>query len=157
MVNYLRSIEPTMAIAYRTVETPQDLVWTDVADALVATNHQDNYLIAPTRFVPEMLVHRIDTPIKSGFSVMGMDAPALLYSPGRLAPPNRLYTTALSADWSYLGEGGKTVDKSAEFIHWGKQVMQWVRRSAPAWYRYKSQRLTTKAEAARERGLELVW
>lgn len=57
-------------------------------------------------------------------------------------------STALSAQW---------VDHDAEFVRWGKKVMQWVRRTAPDWYRYKHHRITRKAEAARRAGLEMVF
>lgn len=56
--------------------------------------------------------------------------------------------TSFSVDWR---------DKPADFVRWGKKVMQWVRKVAPGWHRYKHHRITAKAEAARERGMEMVF
>jgi hypothetical protein len=35
--------------------------------------------------------------------------------------------------------------------------MQWVRRVAPGWYKYKHHRITDKAEAARKAGMEMIF
>jgi hypothetical protein len=37
----------------------------------------------------------------------------------------------------------------------GKKVMQWVRTTAPGWHKYKQHRITAKADAAREAGMEM--
>lgn len=114
----------------------------------------DTFLITPARFVTEMKVHHND----QGYAASVTATPALFYSRGRLLDGRRLMTTSLTAEWDHLADDGKTiVEKPAEFVRWGKSVMQWVRRAAPGWYRYKSQRITPKAEAAREAGLEVIW
>jgi hypothetical protein len=154
-VEYLQSLEPTMAIPLRTVETPEALVWKPVAEAL---HDSDNaFLITPSRFVSDMKVHRIDTPLDRGFTASVSATPAIHYSRGRLLKPRRLSSAALSADWTHLAEDGKTVvDKPADFVRWARNVMQWVRRVAPGWYLHKSQRITPKAEEARAAGMEMI-
>ncbi|MEO6771716.1 MAG: hypothetical protein ABI467_01675 [Kofleriaceae bacterium] len=69
-------------------------------------------------------------------------------SRGQLVEQKTLYSTALSVEWD---------DKPGEFVRWGRKVMQWVRRVAPGWHRYKHHRITTKADAARAAGLEMAF
>jgi len=152
MIDYLRSIEPTMALPVRRVATPDELVWKPVEEAL--KEPYDTFLITPARFVSDMKIHRNE----DGYSADVVATPALYYSRGNLVTPQRLMTTSFSADWSHLADDGKTVvDKRADFVRWGKNVMQWVRRVAPGWYRYKSHRITPKADARRQAGMEMVW
>ncbi|HWO26786.1 MAG TPA: hypothetical protein VNO30_48990 [Kofleriaceae bacterium] len=152
MVAYLQSVAPTVALPGRRVARVEDIVWKPIDEAL--REQDDAFLITPARFAPEMKVHRNE----EGFAADVVVTPALLYTRGRLVTPQRLLSTSLSAGWDYLADDQKTVmDKPADFIRWGKRVMQWVRRVAPSWYRYKHHRITPKAEMARDTGMEMIF
>jgi len=49
------------------------------------------------------------------------------------------------------------IDLPSDYIRWGKRILQWARRSAPGTYRSKNYRITSKAEAARQAGMEMIW
>jgi hypothetical protein len=152
LVAYLQSLGPTTAIPVRRVARADELVWRPVADAL--REPDESFLITPAAFAPAMNVHRND----DGFAPDVVTTPALYYARGRLVAPSRLYSTSMSAEWSHLDvETQSTVDKPADFVRWGKKVMQWVRRAAPGWHRYKHHRITPRADAAREAGMEMVF
>jgi hypothetical protein len=151
-IGYLSSIEPTVALAAR-VYPSLDLVRWQPLDTAFASN-EERYLITPSRLAPQ--VRLIPAP-DAGFKVDVVSSPILFYYRGRMLAERRLSATALSAEWTYLADDRATViDKSDDFIRWAKRVMQWVRRAAPGWYRHKAHRITEKAEAARQAGLELI-
>lgn len=151
----LQSIEPVVAIATDPVESPDLLRWQPLVETLRSDGSE--YLIVPSRFLSEVKSYRIDSPVESGFVVDAIRSPVLFYTSGKLRD-NRLATTVVGADWSYLSDDERTtIDKSAEFVRWAKRVMQWVRAASPYWYKYKSQRITEKAERARQAGLEVYW
>lgn len=151
LVAYLQSLGPTMALPHRRVAAAADLIWKPVDEALRETD--DTFLITPAAFVSEMKVHRNER----GYAASAVATSALSYSRG-LIVDQQLYSTSLGAEWSYLADDGKTtIDKPADFIRWAKKVMQWTRRVAPGWHRYKHHRITPKADAAREAGMEMVF
>jgi hypothetical protein len=150
MIAYLQSLGATMAIALRRVPTTSELVWKPIDEAL--RDPDTSFLIAPAELVSQLKVHHD----KDGYLPSVTATPGLIYSRGRV-DGNTLSQTSLSANWSYLDEADKTIDKPAEFVKWGRKVMQWVRRAAPGWYKYKHHRITDKAEAARKAGMEVIW
>jgi hypothetical protein len=112
-------------------------------------------LITPARFIDGVRTTWVEGASDTGYSVDIAKSPVLYYRRGALEDKT-LSTTALSAEWTYLSDDGKTIlDHSADFVRWGKKVMQWVRKAAPLWYEYKAHRLTQKAEDARRAGLQL--
>jgi hypothetical protein len=150
MLAYLQSVAPTVALPVRRVATVEALVWKPIEEALCEPDAA--FLITPARFAPEMKVHHNE----EGFAADVVATPALLYTRGRFVTQQRLSSTSLCADWDYLADDDKTVvDKPADFVRWGKKVMQWVRRVAPGWHRYKHHRITPKAEQARDTGMEM--
>ncbi|MEO6775812.1 MAG: hypothetical protein ABI467_22820 [Kofleriaceae bacterium] len=142
MIEYLRSLGSVMAMPVRTVANVEQLVWRPVEEALQEAD--PTFLITPQKFVADMKLH-ID---ENGIAANVVTTPALFYSRGQLIEQKTLYSTSLSVEWD---------DKPAEFVRWGRKVMQWVRRVAPGWYRYKHHRITTNAEAARAAGMEMVF
>jgi hypothetical protein len=151
MVAYLQSLGPTMALPLRTVVAAADLIWKPVDEAL--RDADETFLIAPAAFVSAMKIYRDE----EGFGPDVVSTPALFYSRGRIVD-QQLYSTSLTARWSHLADDQKTtIDKPADFIRWGKKVMQWTRRVAPGWYKHKLHRITPKADAAREAGMEMVF
>jgi hypothetical protein len=141
MVAFLQSIRPTMALPVRRVATVEELVWQPIAQALRESDPA--FLITPLQFVSAMELHHN----ADGFAASVPTTPALYYSRGHITA-QQMSSTALSAQW---------VDHRPEFVRWGKKVMQWVRQVAPDWSRYKHHRITRKAEAARQAGLEMVF
>jgi hypothetical protein len=142
MVAYLRSTGSIMALPVRRVAKPADLVWKPVEEAMRLPDA--SFLLTPAEFVSKMQLHHNE----QGYAANMTDTPALLYSRGQLVAPQRLSSTALSVEWE---------DKPADFVRWGKKVMQWVRRVAPGWHKYKHHRITPKADAAREAGMEMIF
>jgi hypothetical protein len=141
LVEYLRSTGSIMALPTRRVAKPEDLVWKPVEETL--RDADDSFLLTPAKFVPQMQLHQDE----EGYAASVTKTPALLYSRGQLITPQRLSSTALSVDWD---------DQPADFVRWGKNVMQWVRSVAPGWYKYKHHRITQKADAARAAGMEMT-
>jgi len=142
IVKYLRSTGSIMALPVRRVAKPEDLVWKPVEEALREPDM--SFLLTPAELVRQMQVHHDE----EGYAASVTKTPALLYSRGQLVTPQRLSATALSAEWE---------DKPADFVRWGKNVMQWVRKAAPGWHKYKQHRITPKADAAREAGVEMIF
>lgn len=142
LVAYLESLEPTVALPLRRVATADKVVWQPLAEALRAPDAA--FLITPARFAGELKIHHGE----DGYAANVTTTPALHYSRGQLVTPQRLSSTGLSAIWN---------DHPDELVRWGKKVMQWVRHVAPSWYRYKHHRITPKAEAAREAGMEMTF
>lgn len=154
-IDFLGSLEPTLAIAPGFHSGAGNLRWQSLEEAFASGG--DSYLIAPSCFLPQMrTVHSKGTE-GEGSKISVVASPTVFYYRGRMIAPNRLSASALSADWTFLAEDGRTLeDKPAEFVRWAKKVMQWVRKQAPGWHQHKAHRITAKAEAARLRGLELV-
>jgi hypothetical protein len=142
MVDYLRSTGSIMALPVRRVAKPEDLVWKPVDEALLEPDA--SFLLTLAELVPQMQLHQNE----EGYAADVTKTPALLYARGQLVTPQRLSSTSLSAEWD---------DEPADFVRWGKRVMQWVRRVAPGWHKYKHQRITPKADAAREAGIEMIY
>lgn len=151
-VRYLESIEPTVAFEYKTYPTEADIVWQPIVSASLMTKV---HLITPVRFVPACRIFWRPTE-PPGITIDHTSSPVLYYRPGRSLGPKMLESTALSADWTYLAEDRKFIDFPADFVRWGKRVMQWVRRAAPGWTGHKTNRITPRVEEARQHGLELV-
>jgi hypothetical protein len=151
-VRYLESIEPTMAFAYRTYPTEAEIQWQPVGSVSPMT---EVHLITPARFVADCRMFWRDAREPAGFTIDHTSSPVLYYRPGRSLESNMLESTALSAEWTYLDDGSCR-DFPADFVRWGKRVMQWVRRVAPGWYGHKTNRITPRVEEARQQGLELV-
>lgn len=142
MIAYLRSLGPVMALPVRRVAAAEQLVWRPVEETLC--ERDPSFLITLEPFVALMKLHHGE----DGVAASVVRTPALLYTRGQLVEPNTLSQTSLSADWE---------DKPADFVRWGKKVMQWVRRTAPGWHRYKHHRITGKADAARAAGMEMMF
>lgn len=155
-VDYLESsAEPVLVLPVRTYSKVEDVRWMPPREAF--GSNDSSFLITPAKFAPAARVVRVDRPDGQGFKVHPGKSPVVFYTRGNLAAPNRLYTSAISADWTYLADDDRTfLDHPAEFVRWGKRVMQWVRKAAPGWYRFRRNHITAKAEAARQAGLELV-
>lgn len=142
LIEYLRSLGSVMAMPVRTVANVEQLVWRPVEHALQEPD--PTFLTTPEKFVSDMKLYSDE----NGVAANVVSTPALFYSRGQLLDGKTLYSTALSVEWA---------DKPAEFVRWGRKVMQWVRKGAPGWYRYKHHRITAKAEAARVAGMEMVF
>ena len=140
MVAYLQSTGAVVAIPLDRVARREDLAWKPIDVAL--RDAHGSFLLTPEQLAPQMQVHHDER----GYGPDVTTTPALLYTRGQLIAPQRLSSTALSADWE---------DKPPELVRWGKQVMQWVRRTTPDWHRYKHHRITAKAAAARDAGMEM--
>lgn len=141
LVAYLRSTGTIMALPVRRVATVEELVWKPIDEAL--REPDGKFLITLAELVPQMKVHHSE----KGFAASVVRTPALFYRRGRLTPQG-MTQTSLSAEWS---------DMPADFVRWGKRVMQWVRTTVPDWHRHKQNRITAKAEAARQAGLEMTY
>ena len=153
LVAYLQTDQEVMAVPNRLVESAEQIIWRP----LVATleERDDSFLIALPAFIPGMKVHRVNS---GGVCIDVVSAPALLYRRGTFWRPNRLLPTKLQVNTSYLAENGRTtIDLPSDYIRWGKRVLQWARRTAPGTYRSKNYRITPKAEAARQGGMEMIW
>jgi hypothetical protein len=154
-IEYLNSIEPTVALIPDIFLNLEDPEWEPLEQAFA--RDASRYLITPARFVSQARVLKVNGANGNEFKVDVVASPVLFYYRGRMIAPNRLSSTALSADWSYLTEDQRTMeDKPADFVRWAKRVMQWVRRVAPGWHQHRAHRITAKAEAARRAGLELI-
>lgn len=155
-IAFVDSIEPAVALVPRTVAKPGELTWRPLAEAFGSDD--DHYVITLQRLLPQVrLLVDAEGPSGLGYKVDVVASPVLFYYRGRMIAPNRLVSSALSADWRFLGEDGCSMeDQPADFVRWAKRVMQWVRKQAPGWYQHKAHRITPKAEAARQAGLELV-
>jgi hypothetical protein len=140
MIGYMKSSGRIMALPLRRVSNVDDLTWRPLDEALREPDLA--FLITPEEFVPAMQVHHNE----QGFAADVVRTPALHYSRGQLVTPNQLSSTSLSATWA---------DHPADFVRWGRKVMEWVRRTVPDWYKYKHHRITAKAEAARIDGMEM--
>ena len=151
-VRYLESIEPTVAFEYTAYPTEAEIAWHPVGSVSPMT---DVHLIAPARFVPDCRAFWRPTP-PAGFTIDHTSSPVLYYRPGRFRDGKLLESTAMSADWRYLGEDRKFHDFPVDFVRWGKRVMQWVRRVAPGWHGHRTNRITPKVQEAQQQGLELV-
>ena len=154
-VSFVDSIEPAVALAPRTVAKPEQLEWKPLANAFAS--EEGRYLITLERLLPQIRILETTGTEGPGYKVDVVASPVLMYYRGRMIAPNRLVSSSLSADWQFLGEdGGSMQDQPADFIRWATRVMQWVRNVAPGWYQHNAHRITAKAEAARQSGLELV-
>lgn len=142
MIEYLRSTGSIMALPVRRVAAADALVWKPIDQAL--REPDASFLITLAELTAAMQLHHDE----EGYMASVTETPALLYSRGQLVAPNRLSSTSFSAEWD---------DKPDAFVHWGKKVMQWVRKVAPGWYKYKHHHITAKADAAREAGMELLF
>ncbi|HKE25427.1 MAG TPA: hypothetical protein VKB88_23875 [Bryobacteraceae bacterium] len=152
-VQYLESLESTLVFPAAVFSKPEDIRWLPLVEGF--QSDQLRLLITPVRFIDRVRTTWVQGSLGEGYSVDIARSPVLFYSRGNLED-NLLYHTSLSSESTYLPEGGKTiVDQPAEFNRWAKKVMQWVRKEAPLWYQYKAHRLTERAEAARQAGLEL--
>lgn len=140
MVAYLQSSGSIMGLPARRVATVDELVWKPIDEAL--REPDGKFLITPAQFVPLMRVHHSE----DGVAPSVVTTPALFYRRGQLVTPQRLTLTSLSVEWE---------DKPADFVRWGKRVMQWVRRIGSGLPRYKYHRITPKAEAARKAGMDM--
>lgn len=155
LVEYLDSLEPTVALATHFHTGTESRTWQPLKTAFASGGAA--YLIAPTRFLPDMRI--LQSPDDhGGNNVDIVSSPTLIYARGQMIAPNRLSGSALTADWTHLAEDRRTVErKPEEFVRWAKKVMQWVRKQAPDWHLYKAHRITARADAARRGGLELVF
>ncbi|MEJ7598239.1 MAG: hypothetical protein WKG01_10045 [Kofleriaceae bacterium] len=149
MIAYLTSLGPTVALPVRRVASVEALVWRPLEDAL--RDDDNSFLITPSDLASQMKVHHN----AQGYAADVTSTPALLYTRGRLVA-NQLVFTSFAGSWDHLDDDHAVTDKPIEFIRWGKKVMQWVRRTAPNWYRFKQHRITPKAEAARDAGMEMI-
>jgi hypothetical protein len=130
-----------MALPNLSVTSPEELRWEPVSECLRRPGV--SFLITPPAFTSAMQVrHGAD-----GYAASVVATPALLYTRG-MQGDRWLTSTSLSCEWA---------DFPADFTRWGKRVMQWVRRTVPNWHRYKHHRITAKAEAAREAGVEMMF
>ena len=141
LVAHLCAREPVVATPIRRVDAPELLVWLPVDVAL--REPDASFLVTPARFAYEAKVARVD----GAFLASVVATPAVLYTRGHFDGA-RMSSTSLSAEWAGM---------PADFVRWGKRLMQWVRRTVPDWHRYKAHRITPAAEAARQAGLELVF
>jgi hypothetical protein len=149
MIAYLTSLGPTMALPVRRVASAEELVWRPIEEAL--RDDDDSFLVAPAELTPQMKLHHN----AQGYAADVTSTPALLYTRGRLVA-NQLVFTSLAGAWDHLDDDNTVIDKPIEFVRWGRKVMQWVRRAAPNWHRFKQHRITPKAEAARDAGMEMI-
>jgi hypothetical protein len=142
MIDYLSSLGSVMAMPVRRVANVEQLVWSPVSEALKEPD--PTFLITPEKFAAGMKVYVHE----DGVAANVVTTPALFYARGQLVDQRTLTSTSLSVEWD---------DKPAEFVQWGRKVMQWVRRVAPDWYLYKHHRITKLADAARAAGVEMVF
>lgn len=150
MISYLQLVGPTVAIPIRAVSTEAELAWRPIDVALREPDAR--FLIAPAALASHLRVSRNE----AGYWPSVVKTPALIYSRGHL-DGKTMRQTSLSANWSYLDDANQVVDMPADFVRWGKKVIQWVRRVAPNWHKYKHHRITDKAEAARRAGMEMIF
>jgi hypothetical protein len=135
------------------VESAKKIVWKPLTTTLAGK--YDSFLITLPEFVSQMKIIRVD---QDGVCIAVTSAPALLYYRGVFLTKKELLPTALHVRTSYVAEDQRTiVDLPADFIRWGRRILNWVKRSAPDTYHFKTYRITAKAEAARKAGVQMIW
>lgn len=153
LARYLESLEPTLVFAGQVYPRREDIRWVSVEEGF--RSPASRLLITPARFVDLVRISWVERLSEEGYTVDHTKSPVLFYRRGGLTD-NQLSSTALTVESSYLADDGKTsLDHPADFVRWTKKVMQWVRKASPGWYQHKAHRITPKAEAARQAGLEL--
>jgi hypothetical protein len=151
LVGYLLEDPAIMAVTNPIVDSPAHIVWKPLEQAL--REKERTLLITHPELIAQMKLVYVGS---EGVRIAITSAPALLYKRGRFLKRNQLLPTTLQVNTSYLADDGKTtIDLPSDYIRWGKRVLQWARRSAPN--RFKNYRITPKAEAARQAGMEMVW
>src|SRR5438128_9759939 len=108
-----------MVLPVRRVPTAEEIVWLPVREAF--ENANPTFLVTPARFAPEMKVRRN----AEEFAASVTETPALFYSRGGHTT-ERMTSTSLCGEWRYLDDDKIFVPFPADFVRWGKKVMQWV-------------------------------
>jgi hypothetical protein len=88
----------------------------------------------------------------------GADACLIGYDRPKFRSGTKLVQSNLAAYWTCLDETQSTmVDKTEDFVRWGKKVFGWVRKHTPEWHGNKGYRATKRVKDSIEEGsIEVV-